>query len=489
MSLPEFEIDESRYELRRDGDVVAVEPKVFDLICFLTANPNRLVTKDELIDNVWAGRIVSDAALASAVKAARRAIGDDDVKTSRIKTVRGRGFRMDLEAAASATPAANNAPFFVQPSFAVLVPKDANWSNKARHRVGHAMTRVPFVTVAAPRVLDALASLEPEVLVENLGLGFALDLRAISDGETLQLDCTLFDTSTGMTIWSHVTPEFNASTGIDKVLTEISVRLEPQLVRAVYGALSGQSPSTQDPRALALHALGTMSLKGWNRPAFDEAEAILNNALRINPDVAFARGALALIMALGPEVGMCQPSSARREEAIAHADRAIELDGYSPLVLGYAGCALCDAGQGLRGKTVLERALSLDDGNPQAMAALGTQLIREGDISGGISLIRRAIANAPQDNTRAVWRSILAMALSHAGDLDTALAEAKLAVEADDRTHLSRTVLAVVHLARGEVDAAQSAWLDAKRVTPDLTADEMSGLIGARMTAEIRALA
>ena len=131
----------------------------------------------------------------------------------------------------------------------------------------------------------------------------------------------------------------------------------------------------------------------------------------------------------------------------------------------------------------------MDDGNPQAMAALGTQLIREGDISGGISLIRRAIANAPQDNTRAVWRSILAMALSHAGDLDTALAEAKLAVEADDRTHLSRTVLAVVHLARGEVDAAQSAWLDAKRVTPDLTADEMSGLIGARMTAEIRALA
>ncbi|MDD9923295.1 MAG: hypothetical protein OXQ92_13640, partial [Boseongicola sp.] len=79
--------------------------------------------------------------------------------------------------------------------------------------------------------------------------------------------------------------------------------------------------------------------------------------------------------------------------------------------------------------------------------------------------------------------------LSHAADLDTALAEAKLAVEADDRTHLSRTVLAVVHLARGEVDAAQSAWLDAKRVTPDLTADEMSGLIGARMTAEIRALA
>ena len=66
MNFDDVEIDGERYELRRAGEKVAVEPKVFDLILFLAGNPNRLITKDELIENVWQGRIVSDASLSSA---------------------------------------------------------------------------------------------------------------------------------------------------------------------------------------------------------------------------------------------------------------------------------------------------------------------------------------------------------------------------------------------------------------------------------------
>ena len=91
MKFDDIEIDTDRYELRLAGKPVTVEPKVFDLIRFFAENPNRLISKDELIENIWDGRIVSDAALSTAIKSARRAMGETDVRDSRIRTVRGRG--------------------------------------------------------------------------------------------------------------------------------------------------------------------------------------------------------------------------------------------------------------------------------------------------------------------------------------------------------------------------------------------------------------
>ena len=65
------------FELRRGGQPCAVEPQVFELLLYLVRNADRLVTKSDLIENVWGGRIVSDSTLASRIKSARRAIGDD----------------------------------------------------------------------------------------------------------------------------------------------------------------------------------------------------------------------------------------------------------------------------------------------------------------------------------------------------------------------------------------------------------------------------
>jgi len=71
-----FSLDTDRRELRRAGDLVAVEPQVFDLIDYLVCRRERVVTKDELLDEIWAGRIVSESTLTSRINAARRALGD-----------------------------------------------------------------------------------------------------------------------------------------------------------------------------------------------------------------------------------------------------------------------------------------------------------------------------------------------------------------------------------------------------------------------------
>lgn len=89
----DFVLDLPRYELRRNGATIRVEPQVFDVMTHLVSNHQRLVTKNELFDTVWGGRFVSEAALTSRIKAARRALGDDGTSQRYIRTVRGRGYQ------------------------------------------------------------------------------------------------------------------------------------------------------------------------------------------------------------------------------------------------------------------------------------------------------------------------------------------------------------------------------------------------------------
>src|SRR6266496_3421593 len=102
-----FLLDTDRRELRSgNGVVVHVEPQVFDLLLHLAQNANRVVTKDELIERVWNGRAVSDAALNSRINAARRAIGDSGEKQAIIRTVQRRGFLLAAEVTTGGSGAA-----------------------------------------------------------------------------------------------------------------------------------------------------------------------------------------------------------------------------------------------------------------------------------------------------------------------------------------------------------------------------------------------
>jgi hypothetical protein len=72
-----------------------------DLLILLLENRDRLVTRDEIIDRVWRGRVVSAAALNSRIKSARQAIGDSGASQKLLRTIRGRGFRLVGEASPS----------------------------------------------------------------------------------------------------------------------------------------------------------------------------------------------------------------------------------------------------------------------------------------------------------------------------------------------------------------------------------------------------
>jgi pimeloyl-ACP methyl ester carboxylesterase/DNA-binding winged helix-turn-helix (wHTH) protein len=104
----DFELDPNRFELSRGGSAVRVERQVFRVLLHLIEHRDRLVTKGELLDAVWGDRFVSESALTSRLKAARRAVGDDGHQQRVIATVHGVGYRFvcpvecEAEQAASA---------------------------------------------------------------------------------------------------------------------------------------------------------------------------------------------------------------------------------------------------------------------------------------------------------------------------------------------------------------------------------------------------
>src|SRR5260370_40449123 len=89
----EYALDTDRRELHRGPDVVSAAPQVFDLLAYLIRNRERVVSKDDLINAIWNGRIVSDAALTTRLNVARSVIGDSGEEQRLLKTLARKGFR------------------------------------------------------------------------------------------------------------------------------------------------------------------------------------------------------------------------------------------------------------------------------------------------------------------------------------------------------------------------------------------------------------
>src|SRR5262249_14262656 len=82
-----YRLDLERRELRRGSELVELEPRAFDLLAYLVRQRDRVVSKDDLLQAVWHGRIVSDSALTTRINAVRRALGDDGTAQRLIRTV------------------------------------------------------------------------------------------------------------------------------------------------------------------------------------------------------------------------------------------------------------------------------------------------------------------------------------------------------------------------------------------------------------------
>ena len=164
----QFEIDSERYEVRRDGAVIKVEPQVFAILELLAANQGRLVSKEDLNERIWGGRVVSEGVVNSRIRSARQALGDSGQAQRMIETVRGRGFRLsksldvavvypDHQPAPVPEPSAGvEETMDSAPSIAILPfqllggeGRHAMMADALAHEAIVALSRLPWLTVIA----------------------------------------------------------------------------------------------------------------------------------------------------------------------------------------------------------------------------------------------------------------------------------------------------------------------------------------------------
>jgi TolB-like protein len=215
-----FTLSTDRAELVGPEGVIALEPKAFAVLRLLVENHARVVSREEMIEVVWGGRFISDAAVSTALKLARRALGDGGTTQSYIKTLHGVGHRfvapVQWRAVATvAVPLVLEAaePSGQRPTIAVL----PFWQNPDdRVQTGDGLADEIVSALSRLRWLRVIASestfrfrqdaVDMAGLRSVLGAGYVLKGRVDLAGNRLRVLVTLIETKGGSVVWSdHLT--------------------------------------------------------------------------------------------------------------------------------------------------------------------------------------------------------------------------------------------------------------------------------------------
>lgn len=505
LRFADIEMDTDRYELRRKGERIGVEPLVFDLLVHFVKHPNRVFSKDDLMNTVWSGRIVSDATVSSCIKSARKALGDSGDRQIYIKTVQRRGFcfighvsQDHAEPAPQTLEPTVRGAQYTEPSLIVLPFKTIGDNPYIRSlaeglvaNLDTILSRIPLLRISSQGSTYAGREILPTArqIHEDTGVDYVLEGNVQALQDQIRINTQLTDAKSGFRLW---TGQFEQAMrdikgDMDSGVISIIAKLEPQLNRAIYDRVrSGEGEPSA--RQLYLEASGILATKGWHRETFTDAAELLRRSSRQDANFALAPAYLSLILALGHRVGLLSEREQTKSEAIQAAERALQLDNMDSTVLGFAGCAMADLGLIGRALPILKNAIELDPANAQAWAALGSAYLIDNKPELAVRYLTRGISISPLDNRLSVWEAFLALASMLTNDLDTAQAKAELACQRDDRSYLSRVIHAAVLLRCKKPGAAQRALADAYRIKPDLSDAEIDALITSRIGKRLRAL-
>jgi DNA-binding winged helix-turn-helix (wHTH) protein/TolB-like protein/Tfp pilus assembly protein PilF len=155
-----IEVDLNQFEIRESGAPLLVEPKVFDLIAYLLEHRTRLVSREELFEQVWKGREVSDTSLSNHIKSARKILGDNGNLQQVIKTVRSRGYQFIAEVIYTPLSELNES---IQPKKRLIEsPTAPQTIRKSAHHFGFIVLLFFFILlIAAGSTWSILTSEQP----------------------------------------------------------------------------------------------------------------------------------------------------------------------------------------------------------------------------------------------------------------------------------------------------------------------------------------
>jgi DNA-binding winged helix-turn-helix (wHTH) protein/tetratricopeptide (TPR) repeat protein len=495
----QFTLDTDIAELMRGAEEVALEPRAFDLLVFLISNRERVVTKEEIINAVWAGRFTSDSALTTCVKSLRRALQDDGVQQRHIKTLRGKGFRFvanvidadqqqtqpSTSIFRSSKPSVQEHPaiqlqtqslFHGKPSIIVLpfqnllvAQQDSVIAEAMAHDLIQALSHLRWLRVIARGTAFQFRMPAPDLksIGQQLNLHYALCGSVEALGYLHVITVELCDCETSDVIWAE---RFEAKpddlhqirqTIIASVISSLEMYIP--LNEASQAALC---PS-ENLDAWANYHLGLRYM--FRFTAGDNSQAAHYFSQAINQDGRFARAYAGLSFTRFQDAFLRYDQDAHKAATDARrlAERSVELDSLDPFTNYNMGRSFWLSSEIDVGLGWLERSVALSPNFAQGYYSRAFCEVMQGQIQSALENTERSLHLSPLDPLLYANYAIKSFSYLRLGDLPSAVYWAEKAASTPGAHFLIFMIAAAIHALSGNMIKTQYWCARIKARKPD----------------------
>jgi TolB-like protein len=491
-------LDRQRRELHRDARLVPIEPQVFDLLVYLLEHRDRVIGKDELVEQIWHGRIVSDATIDSRIMAARQAIGDSGAVQRLIRTLARKGVRFigdveeQLPAAAQAsadTKPVHPAALQDKPSIAVLPfanlsgdPGQAYFADGVVEDIITALARIRWLFVIARNSTFAYKghAIDIHQVGRELGVRYMLEGSVRVAGSTIRVTGQLIDVATAAHIWAdrYDRPLDDMFAVQDEITSAIVAATLPALSLAEQRRAMRKPPESLD--AWEAYQRGLLVLTEASDSDIASARQFFERAIRLDPHFAPAHAMLGHVTLNETSRGN-RPFDEGCETVERHGRRAVSLDPADPgghYVLSWVSSWRGDHEAALQHA---EQAVATGPSEARAHLVKARALIMGGRAAGAAPHLEIALRLCPRDPFARLVLMHVAMAAYYERDYLRAITVGRQTIREFPAFPFSYVWLAAALGQIGEQEQAREALWRGAEMGPRIVVRTLSvGLPGLR---------
>ena len=473
VTFGEFELDAGRGELRRSGQPVPIEPRVFDLIAHFADRPGEIVTRDDLIETVWRGRIVSDSAISTQINAARAALGDDGASQRMIRTIPRRGFRFEVDVGHSGS--SPHPPLPDKPSLAVLPfqnmssdPEQEYFADGISEDIITELCRIGWLFVIAHNTTLSYKGQTVDVrqVARELGVRYVLEGSVRKAGRRLRINALLVDGESGKQIWAEkydrdLEDVFEVQ---DEITESIAGALEPRLATAESVRARQKAVPSLDAWDLVIQAMAKIG--EFSKSASDEAIALLDRAIEVDPAYAKAYSQKAWTISWRTMQGW-EDAEHAIPAAMEAAESALRFDPDDPWAYIALFFVAANRHEGPRMISTASKAIELNPNFALAHSFLGAALALTGNGAEAFRWIEKARRLSPRDTFRIEFDVHAGAAHFQTGDYRRAAEFFSKALEPKPDHLYPHLFLAASHAHLGALEDARNQIDKILRLAPE----------------------
>ena len=476
-----FALDCGRRELRLAGTIVPVEPQVFDILVYLIANRDRVVSKDDLIASVWGGRIVSESTLTSRINAVRKAVGDSGAKQEFVRTFARKGVRWiaPVKLEAEAEGQINNPLALPQkPSIAVLPfrnmsgdPDHDSFVDGVTEEIITALSRVRWFFVIARGSAFAYKSrdIDPNEIARELGVRYILTGSVRRADDRIRVAAQLIDANSRSNVWAR---------SYDRALSDIFA-VQDEITQTIVGGIEPELGRAERERARikqrdsidawSIYQRGMFHVYRYTQADLAQARKLFEDAIAIDADLGPAYSAIAEAYYYEVVYGFADSPGDNRQRAIEVAQKAVALDrddAGAHCTLGRIRYLCREYAAAI---SELELALDLNPSLALAHYGLGATFVFSGRPHDAFPHLESAIRLSPQDPNMGSYLVRIAEAKYLIGEDEAAVSFALRAL-AQPSFQWSRYAILIAALGQlGRQEEAHHYLVEVTRMRPDFS--------------------